>query len=86
MSDQRLTHLHTCPDCRCQFVQPFKCTTCGAQKLYDHTVRSQAQTIDALRKLLAECWPYLFDDDGTPISHEDLRVNVRAAAGDHFNG
>jgi hypothetical protein len=47
--------LHTCPDCKCQFVQPFKCTTCGAQKLYDATVRSQAETIVYLRGLLSEC-------------------------------
>lgn len=40
---------HTCPDCKCQFVQPFVCTTCGAQKLYDETVRSQAATIEHLR-------------------------------------
>lgn len=47
--------LHTCPDCKCQFVQPFKCTTCGAQKLYDATVHSQAETIAHLRGLLREC-------------------------------
>lgn len=45
---------HVCPDCRNQFVQPFVCTTCGAQKLYDHTVSSQASTIEALRKQLDE--------------------------------
>lgn len=41
---------HTCPDCKNQFVQPFKCTTCGAQKLYDATVRSQAVTIEHQRE------------------------------------
>ena len=41
--------LHVCPDCRNQFVQPFVCTTCGAQKLYDATVSSQAATIENLR-------------------------------------
>lgn len=45
---------HVCPDCRNQFVQPFKCTTCGAQKLYDNTVTSQASTIESLRKQLDE--------------------------------
>lgn len=44
--------LYECPDCKCQFVQPFKCTTCGAQKLYDHTVQSQAATIAVLRDAL----------------------------------
>lgn len=41
--------LHTCPDCKCQFVQPFKCTTCGAQKLYDATVLSQGASIERLQ-------------------------------------
>lgn len=43
---------HKCPDCKCLFVQPFKCTTCGAEKLYDETVRSQAATIEHLRSLI----------------------------------
>lgn len=43
---------HICPDCKSQFVQPFKCTTCGAQKLYDATVRSQAATIERLQAAL----------------------------------
>lgn len=46
--------MNTCPDCKCEFVQPFRCATCGAQKLYDHTVTSQQQTIDALRARVAE--------------------------------
>lgn len=41
---------HTCPDCKNQFVQPFVCTTCGAQRLYDVTVTSQAATIERLQK------------------------------------
>ena len=44
--------LHFCPDCRNQFVQPFVCVTCGAQKLYDATVKSQADTIERLREAL----------------------------------
>ena len=40
--------VNVCPDCRNTFLQPFVCTTCGAQKLYDETVRSQAATIDRL--------------------------------------
>jgi hypothetical protein len=46
--------MNTCPDCKCEFVQPFRCATCGAQKLYDHTVTSQQQTIDALHARVAE--------------------------------
>lgn len=49
--------LYTCPDCRCRFVQPFKCTTCGAEKLYDETVRQQARTIEHLRSTMGK-----FDD------------------------
>jgi hypothetical protein len=45
--------LHRCPDCKNQFVQPFVCTTCGAEKLYDETVRSQAATIERLRNTTA---------------------------------
>lgn len=43
-----MANLHTCPDCKCQFVQPFKCITCGAEKLYDLTVRTQAARIKQL--------------------------------------
>lgn len=46
--------VNVCPDCRNTFLQPFVCTTCGAQKLYDETVRSQAATIDRLTKREAE--------------------------------
>lgn len=38
---------HQCPDCKNHFLQPFVCTTCGAQKLYDTTVFSQQQVLDA---------------------------------------
>jgi hypothetical protein len=46
--------MQTCPDCKNQFVQPFKCITCGAEKLYDATVRSQAQRIEALEAVLTD--------------------------------
>jgi hypothetical protein len=52
VSSERL--LHVCPDCRNQFGQPFVCTTCGAQKLYDHTVTTQAETIQRLTRQLDE--------------------------------
>lgn len=44
--------LHVCPDCKNQFVQPFKCTTCGAQKLYDATVIAQGASIERLQAAL----------------------------------
>lgn len=43
-----------CPDCRNGFYQPFVCITCGAQKLYDETVRSQAAQIESLQSELAK--------------------------------
>lgn len=49
-----MTNLHKCPDCLNTFHQPFRCTTCGAQRLYDETVRTQAKTIAALRERVAE--------------------------------
>jgi hypothetical protein len=46
---------NVCPDCKCTFLQPFVCVTCGAQKLYDATLRTAEQraekaelTLDAL--------------------------------------
>jgi hypothetical protein len=42
--------MNICPDCKNSFVQPFKCITCGAEKLYDATVRSQAERIERLER------------------------------------
>lgn len=50
-----------CPDCRNEFAQPFVCTTCGAQKLYDVTLQSAQDEIERLRTLLAECRPHVVD-------------------------
>jgi hypothetical protein len=38
--------LYVCPDCKNQFAQPFTCITCGAQRLYDETVRQQGRQIE----------------------------------------
>jgi hypothetical protein len=46
--------MQTCPDCKNQFVQPFKCITCGAEKLYDATVKSQAKRIEVLEAVLQD--------------------------------
>ena len=48
-----------CPDCRNEFVQPFVCTTCGAQKLYDVTLQSAQNEIERLRALLVEALPHI---------------------------
>lgn len=37
-----------CPGCRNILAQPFVCITCGAQKLHDATLQSQADEIHRL--------------------------------------
>lgn len=58
--------MNRCPDCRNLFVQPFTCTTCGAQKLYDETVRSLHGRCETLEARLAEALRVLdtIDDEG----------------------
>jgi len=58
-----------CRSCGCQFLQEFVCTTCGAEKLYDSTVKSQQAQIAnlerenaALRQKLTEWASDAFDD------------------------
>jgi hypothetical protein len=46
---------YVCVDCKNVFLNPPRCTTCGAEKLHDATVRSQCQTILHLQSLLARC-------------------------------
>jgi hypothetical protein len=38
-----------CAGCKNVFLQAPRCTTCGAEKLYDATVRNQQQTIASLQ-------------------------------------
>lgn len=40
---------HQCPACGNQFIQPFVCTSCGAQRLHDATVTSAYDEIKRLR-------------------------------------
>jgi len=45
-----------CPSCKNEFVQPFVCATCGAEKLYDatlKTVQDQSDVWEANAKRLA---------------------------------
>ena len=44
---------HICPDCKNVFLQPFRCTTCGAQKLYDTTLRQAEQRAERAEAELA---------------------------------
>ena len=39
-----------CPSCNNDFVQPFVCTTCGAEKLRDEIMRVLEQERDQLRE------------------------------------
>jgi len=67
-----MTAMYQCKDCLNLFVQPFVCTSCGAEKLYDVTVRSQAMQIERLHKLLAEC-------------HAELASNLSQIMDDYQN-
>lgn len=51
-----------CPSCSCIFHQDFVCTTCGAEKLYDETIRVLKEQLAAsqareqqLREALEVC-------------------------------
>jgi hypothetical protein len=73
MSEAPTENLHLCPGCKNQFVQPFVCTTCGAQKLYDETVRQQALEIERLRereKMLLESHTGCGCDTSCPVCEE----------------
>lgn len=45
--------LNYCPDCKCGFVQPFKCVTCGAERLYDAANKAQAEEIEQWKGIAA---------------------------------
>lgn len=80
-----MTTLHECPDCKNLFVQPFKCITCGAEKLYDTTVRQGAATIDRQAALLREARELLILARHSVDQHakrHGRRTNLRSAWGD----
>lgn len=88
MSEQlpKDTKLHVCPDCRNQFVQPFKCTTCGAQKLYDATLRQQAETIEHLREELRKYAFHKGEGEFSQIEYCNYCSYSRAWIADHGHG
>ena len=51
----KLEDVQKCPECHNEFMQPFTCTTCGAQKLYDATLATAekrlALAVAALKEL-----------------------------------
>jgi hypothetical protein len=43
--------MNRCPDCKNEFLQPFVCTTCGAEKLYDATLaNTQSELATAIEQ------------------------------------
>lgn len=35
-----------------------------------------ARAIEALQAVVRDCWPFLFDDDGSPRAPEELRQRI----------
>lgn len=71
-----------CADCRNVFLQPPRCTTCGAEKLYDATVRSQAEKIEHLQELFsryAEAIDIIADSDFEMKMGEAFKLMRRTA-------
>jgi hypothetical protein len=83
--DQReLAEARRCPSCQNTFLQPFVCTTCGAENLYDETLRvmrvraEQAESrAAAANDLLRECRSML---DG--LEAQPLIYRIDAALGE----
>lgn len=82
-----MTAMYQCKECLNLFVQPFVCTSCGAEKLYGATVRGQAMQIERLRTLLSELLavvrgecPSLLDEDSDGFG--DLAIRIDAALGE----
>jgi hypothetical protein len=59
-----------CPDCKNSFLQPFVCTTCGAEKLYDTTVVTLQNQLAAaqveIKMLRGKCAAIEGDEIGNP--------------------
>ena len=76
---------HECPSCRNAFVQPFVCTTCGAQKLYDATLATVTTPRDEANQKLALAVAALKEFDpyrvgyGNSLSHDALNAAWRSA-------
>ena len=47
-----------------------------AIQIHDGVLGLKAER-DELRAIVRECWPFLFDDSGTPIAPEDLRQRIK---------
>jgi hypothetical protein len=56
-----------CSSCGNEFLQPFVCTTCGAQKLRDETVKALEAEVKTLREALIDMrsgWKYIREYHG----------------------
>ncbi|MCR4300749.1 MAG: hypothetical protein NUV51_03990 [Sulfuricaulis sp.] len=71
---------YVCPGCHNEFLQPFKCTTCGAQKLYDCTLRSaeeraaELETALAVATAEAEHWKRMYECAQNANAHRQSAI------------
>ena len=75
-----------CPSCANEFLQPFVCVTCGAQKLHDHTLEALEKENAELREKFAtiraatveECAKVCDDALGDYAKADELADAIRA--------
>lgn len=80
---EELAERRRCPSCSNVFLQPFVCTTCGAQKLYDATLRAAEEAANRLREeraTLAARIRALKPSGGLPRREEEMRENAARLA------
>ena len=57
-----------CPSCANEFLQPFVCVTCGAQKLHDHTLEALEKENAELREKLATIRAATTEECAEPVA------------------
>ena len=73
--------MNICHECHCAFVQEFLCTTCGAQKLHDHTQASLDATNAAQLAELERISEALGTNEGhSSVDHIEVLKDELAAA------
>lgn len=84
MAAERDAAWHRCPSCQNEFKQPFLCATCGAEKLYDATLRdavARAESAESklvrVEKLLREPSDAMLKAGGENIKSNGLDAHVR---------
>jgi len=73
-----------CRGCKNHFLQDKLCTTCGAEKLYDATVESQAAEIERLRAEVERIRKEMLEvaeelENEEPRSHKNIAFGIRNA-------